>query len=52
MEEKSKELYGFDYVYISNSEKYNFKGLILEYFQTNYTCVYNEDNILIFDVRS
>lgn len=50
--EENKELYGFDYVYISNSERYNFKGLILEYFQTNYTCVYNEDNILIFDVRS
>lgn len=50
--EANKELYGFDYVYISGSERYNFKGLIIEYFKTNYTCVYDSNNVLIFDVRS
>lgn len=50
--ETYKALYGFDYVYISQAEKNAFPGIITKYFIENYTCIYNENNVMIFDVRS
>lgn len=50
--EQYKAQYGFDYVYVSQSERNTFSGIIIEYFKANYPCVYDSNNVMIFDVRN
>ena len=49
--EQYRKEYGFDYVLISAAERNSYKNIIDDYFREHYNVVYEQDQVVIFDVR-
>ena len=49
--ENNKEACGIDYVYISQTERGEFKDMDESYFADNYPLIYDQNSVRIYDVR-